>query len=181
MHLDALGYLHQPRVDQVPDLAPTLCASVRKRIANRRTVKEAVGDNTWVRGIRGGLSALASSEYLQLWYLLISFELTPAIDDQHIWMPSLSGEFTTKSANHHFFVGSVKFGTWREIWKAWAPPRCRFFVWLASLNCCWTADRLSHHGLDHLERCPLCDQEEETVRHLLTSCLFARSVWFSVL
>ena len=82
MHLDALGYLHQPTVDQVPDLAPTLCASVRKRIANRRTVKEALGDNTWVRGIRGGLSALASSEYLQLWYLLISFELTPAIDDQ---------------------------------------------------------------------------------------------------
>ena len=96
-------------------------------------------------------------------------------------MPSLSGEFTTKSANHHFFVGSVKFGTWREIWKAWAPPRCRFFVWLASLNCCWTADRLSHHGLDHLERCPLCDHEEETVQHLLTSCVFARSVWFSVL
>jgi hypothetical protein len=41
--------------------------------------------------------------------------------------------------------------------------------------------RLSHHGLDHLERCPLCDQEEETVQHLLTSCVFARSVWFSVL
>lgn len=32
MHLDALGYLDQPTVDQVPDLAPTLCASMRKRI-----------------------------------------------------------------------------------------------------------------------------------------------------
>lgn len=36
-------------------------------------------------------------------------------------------------------------------------------------------------GLDHPERCPLCDLEEKTVKHLLTSCVSVRSVWFSVL
>ena len=43
------------------------------------------------------------------------------------------------------------------------------------------SDCLARQGLDHPERCPLCDQEEENIQHLLTSCVFTRSVWFSVL
>jgi hypothetical protein len=29
--------------------------------------------------------------------------------------------------------------------------------------------------------CPLCDQEDENVQHLLTSCVFSRQVWYSIL
>jgi hypothetical protein len=46
---------------------------------------------------------------------------------------------------------------------------------------CWTADRLARHGLDHLEKCLLCDQEEETMDHLLSSCVFSRQFWFKFL
>jgi hypothetical protein len=49
------------------------------------------------------------------------------------------------------------------------------------LNRCWTADRLARRGLEHPERCPWCDHEEENMQHLLISCAFARTVWFSVL
>jgi hypothetical protein len=35
-------------------------------------------------------------------------------------------------------------------------------------------------GLDHLEKCPLCDQEED-IDHLLLSCVFARDFWFNFL
>jgi hypothetical protein len=45
-------------------------------------------------------------------------------------------------------------------------------------NKCWTADHLARRGLDHLERCPLCDQEMETVNHLLVRCVFSRQFWF---
>lgn len=57
----------------------------------------------------------------------------------------------------------------------------KFFLWLAIKNRCWTADRLTKRGLDHPDKCPLCDQEEETVQHLLTSCVVARLVWFTLL
>jgi hypothetical protein len=43
-----------------------------------------------------------------------------------------------------------------------------------------TADRLAKRGLPHPDKCPLCDQEEETIQHLLTSCVTARQVWFSL-
>ena len=54
-------------------------------------------------------------------------------------------------------------------------------MWLVAHDRCWTADRLSRKGLPHPEHCLLCNQEEETVNHLLLHCMFARQVWFIVL
>jgi hypothetical protein len=61
------------------------------------------------------------------------------------------------------------------------PPQCKFFLWHVVLQRCWTADRLQSRGLDHPDQCPLCDQEIETIDHLLVSCVFARSYWFRLL
>jgi hypothetical protein len=35
--------------------------------------------------------------------------------------------------------------------------------------------------LDHPECCPLCAQEQETIEHLLVTCVFAREIWYKVL
>ncbi|GJM96245.1 hypothetical protein PR202_ga13064 [Eleusine coracana subsp. coracana] len=35
--------------------------------------------------------------------------------------------------------------------------------------------------MEHPEKCVLCDQEEETVQHILTSCVFARQFWNQIL
>jgi hypothetical protein len=43
---------------------------------------------------------------------------------------------------------------------------------------CWTADRLALRGLDHPEECPLCDQDDETIDHLL---VFAKQFWLNLL
>ncbi|WVZ50362.1 hypothetical protein U9M48_001621 [Paspalum notatum var. saurae] len=131
------------------DLAPSLYSYVAKRAVKRRTVQDALDSNAWVRDIRGGLSAAALVEYLQLWDTLADFELHPGIEDQHIWNPSSTGEFSTQPAYCSFLVGAVGFEPWKEIWKTWAPPQCKFFIWLAVLNRCWTADRLAHRGLEH--------------------------------
>jgi hypothetical protein len=57
----------------------------------------------------------------------------------------------------------------------------QIFLWLVAHNRCWTADRLARRGLDHPPICPLCDQEEETLDHLLVSCVFSRIFWFQLL
>jgi hypothetical protein len=46
---------------------------------------------------------------------------------------------------------------------------------------CWTTDRLVKKGLNHPHRCPLCDQEDETMNHLLISCVFTRIFWYMLL
>lgn len=55
------------------------------------------------------------------------------------------------------------------------------FMWLAMRNRCWTADRLAKRNLPHPDKCLLCDQEDEDIQHLITSCVFARDFWFRVL
>jgi hypothetical protein len=70
------------------------------------------------------------------------------------------------------------FDLWRRIWKSWAPGKCQFFIWLVAHDCCWTADRLARRNLLHPELCPLCDQEKETINHILSSYVFAREFLF---
>jgi hypothetical protein len=65
-----------------------------------------------------------------------------------------------------------------------ALQRCVFANFSYGLWCfrdVGTADRLQRRGLDHPDQCPLCDQETETIDHLLVGCVFARSYWFRLL
>jgi hypothetical protein len=54
-------------------------------------------------------------------------------------------------------------------------------MWLVEHDRCWTADRLAKKGMDHLEQCPLCDQHDESINHLLASCVFVRQFWDGLL
>jgi hypothetical protein len=94
---------------------------------------------------------------------------------------SKSGSYTSKSSYEAF--SSAQFGLHhrRVCGGLWAPLRCKFFIWLAIKNRCWTANGLTKRGLTHPAACPLCDQENETVQHLLVSCVFACQVWYIIL
>jgi len=54
-------------------------------------------------------------------------------------------------------------------------------LWTVAHNHGWTADRLVRRGLPHPSECPLCDQEDEDIQHLLIGCVFARQFWYSLL
>jgi len=93
----------------------------------------------------------------------------------------LCGQYKAKSAYDRFFQGALRFEPYERIWKTWAPGKCCFFMWLVAHNRCWTADRLARRGLDHPTRCLHCDQDSETINHLLVDCVFAWDFWYSLL
>jgi hypothetical protein len=88
--------------------------------------------------------------------------------------------YSAKSAYNGLFMGSISFGHFTRVWKTWALPKCRFFIWLAAHNRCWTTDRLAKKGLNDHEKCLLCDQAEETLDHLLVACSFSRVFWYQL-
>jgi len=70
--------------------------------------------------------------------------------------------------------GAFSVGVLAEFLKLWS--------WLRDThNKCWTADRLVRHGIQYHCKCFLCDQEEETINHLLVSCVLSRQFWFELL
>lgn len=125
------------------------------------------GKETW----SGGLSTLVTWQLLQLYDVNGQINLDPQQPDQHIWLPLPPGEFSLKSACERFFVGGIEF----------EPHKAKLFLWLAIRNRCWTADRLQHRGMPHPKICPLYDQCNETINHLLLGCVFAREIWYHVL
>jgi len=171
------NWLHGTSVE---NLAPLVFASVPPRIRKRQTMADALTNNGWVAAIRGGLSWVGIREFLKLWDCVQGIVLNEQ-EDRHIWKLDAKGCYSSKSAYRSYFLGSVTFEPWKRLWKSWAPNKCKVFLWLAIRNRCWTADRLAKRGLPHPDRCPLCDQEGETVQHLLVSCVVARQVWFNLL
>jgi hypothetical protein len=103
------------------------------------------------------------------------------VDDAHKWRLDSGGQYSSKSAYDNLHLGATLFLPCERIWKSWAPPNCKMFMWLVAHKRCWTADRLARCGLALPEKCLLCDQEDETIDHLLVAWVFARQFWYLVL
>ena len=63
------------------------------------------------------------------------------------------------------------------VWKVWAPPKVKFFAWLAIQNRIWTADRLAKRGWPNCGMCQLCKREQESGVHLLFKCRYTLRLW----
>jgi hypothetical protein len=65
----------------------------------------------------------------------------------------------------------------RLVWKAWAPPKIKFFAWLAIRNRLWMADHLEKRGWNNCGLCPLCKQTQEMVTQLFSHFRFTKKLW----
>jgi hypothetical protein len=164
----------------IKEMAPEVYALVPKRRRKARTVREALVARSWIPNIVGAPSALALWQYVQLWGRLRDTQLS-AGPDRLVWRWTTDDQYSASSCYDTLFQGAVISSSWKLNWKSWAPPRVKFFIWLACLDRCWTGERLARRGLPHAPTCPLCDQSVETMSHLLTGCSFSRTVWFEVL
>lgn len=162
-------------------VAPDLCTTVRARNRNRRTVKEALNAKQWIKDIEGQLTVEALRQYVSLWRIIHGMMLQPAVEDKIIWRWSAAATYSARSAYRMLFEGSTRFAGARPIWKAWAPLKVKFFVWLAVRRRIWTADRRQRHGLQNAADCNLCDQEVESPEHLFINCSYSKQVWHILL
>jgi hypothetical protein len=116
-------------------------------------------------------------EFFNLWNLIEQVQLSPGVPDTFSWKLTLDGQYSASSAYGAMFVGSSTPLGAKLLWKTSAPHRVRFFFWLVLHRRCWTADRRRRHGLQDNDTCIICDQDAETMDHILLGCIFSREVW----
>ena len=164
----------------IAEVAPLVAKSVRTQVANRRRVREALDMHSWMNDVVGDLYTEGLTQFIGLWEILEEVHLDEQSEDSPIWAWNASGTYTASSAYKMLCEGGVRFHSFGAIWKCWAPLACKIFMWLAVQYRLWTSDRRVRHNLqDQISQCFLCDQEEDTVDHILLQCVFSRQVWFT--
>ncbi|XP_044441534.1 uncharacterized protein [Triticum aestivum] len=73
-------------------------------------------------------------------------ELDEPTEYDILWKCTANGQYSTASAYKAQFLRMVLSPIHRMVWKAWAPPKVKFFAWLALQDRIWTADRLVKRG-----------------------------------
>lgn len=158
------------------DIAPLIYdATVRKNWK----IREALLDNAWISKIKlsNNFSIAHFHQFLQLWSSIRGFQLQHDMEDEIVWKHTDSGHYSAASAYKAQFHGMLRSPLEQVIWKVWAPPKVKFFAWLAAQNRVWTADRLAKRGWPNCGLCPLCRREQETVDHLIFRCRFSIRLW----
>ncbi|PNT75242.1 hypothetical protein BRADI_1g29022v3 [Brachypodium distachyon] len=118
-----------------------------------RTVREEL-DGAWIADVGPDLWGEALQEFFTLWDWTRDLLLDDSVPDSLTWSWSKGDCYTAKSVYLNLFAGRAE------------DPM---------------AKELTRRGLQHPPRCPLCDQEMETICHLLLGCVVARKVWTSLL
>ena len=165
---------------RIQELAPAIYGRISKRARQSRTVADALTDATWARDIGPDMDEHALAQFLGLWPQVASVTLLDHTPDKLTWSWEKDRVFSARSAYAAGFASLQASPTAAFTWSSHAPLGFRFFAWLALQNWVWTSNRLARRGLPHQERCPFCDQDAETINHLLIRCVFAREIWDAV-
>ncbi|XP_022041861.1 uncharacterized protein LOC110944507 [Helianthus annuus] len=128
----------------------------------------------WKRPLEAGQEV---DEMIGLCSLLINFELKDDID-KWVWTGSVDKQFSVGSVKELLtkILGSQ--GIYIPSRCRWVPRKCNVFIWRLSMDRLASKDALKKRNIDRGDQvCVLCDEEDETVEHLFTSCYIALTLW----
>ena len=66
---------------------------------------------------------------------------------------------------------------WIKIWKGGWWPKILVFFWLVIKHRILTWDNLQVRGFHRPSCCPMCEEKNESINHLLDECRIANSLW----
>ncbi|GER40111.1 Ypt/Rab-GAP domain of gyp1p superfamily protein [Striga asiatica] len=111
--------------------------------------------------------------------------------DRLIWHTDKKGLFSVKAAYQAILQSKLSQSQqaesskgkandkkiWNKIWKLQIKPKLRNFLWRCLHNWIGTSSALRRKKLDINGNCCWCDEEEETLEHLMFQCDRAKIVW----
>lgn len=160
--------------NSIRSLVPAMFAAMLRR-KHQVSVAEALQGRAWVHHITGPRTMRVLVQFISLWNTLAQVELSPGVPDTFAWRLTADQQNSAPSAYGAMFIGSSRPLGARLIWKTSAPPRVKFFFWLVMHGRCRTAQRRHRHGLQESGACIFCDQEAESMEHIILGCVYSRA------
>ncbi|XP_057419083.1 uncharacterized protein LOC130713326 [Lotus japonicus] len=99
-------------------------------------------------------------------------------DEKILWREAPDGRYTTSSA-YNWLIDDDSHDSrfWKILWRAHAPERVRFFLWLAGKEALPTNSKRFRCHLAPSATCMRCGASTEDVEHVLRRCPGAAWVW----
>ncbi|KAM6583925.1 hypothetical protein CsatB_010927 [Cannabis sativa] len=66
---------------------------------------------------------------------------------------------------------------WKALWSLKLPPKIKNLMWRAGSNCLPTLSQLASKRVPVNTRCPLCEEMDETISHILLTCRVVKLAW----
>ncbi|XP_071738620.1 uncharacterized protein [Rutidosis leptorrhynchoides] len=152
------------------------------RVCERLGSSDAQGDNcwNWIRSPTGR----SHDEYVALCILLSSVSIDSSKKDKWSWgLDSSKGNFETKTLSLALDLKLLSRGANRleTLRNNLIPKKVEVFIWRARKKRLPVLMELDKRGIDlHSVRCPVCDDDIETVDHSLIFCKCSFDIWTKV-
>jgi hypothetical protein len=111
------------------DVAPLLFTQTRKK---KQSVASTIHNDNRIQDINlhAGFTTEHLIRFTTLWNHVAPTVLRPQHVDEITWTLMHHEEYSTASAYKAQFADYTTNLVLASIWKAWAPPKCKFFAWL---------------------------------------------------
>ena len=110
-------------------------------------------------------------------HFLVNKKIIPFQEDRLLLKESRTNGFSVSLMFRKLRYSPPTDFPWRSIWNPIVPPKLGFFAWEASWGKVLTLDQLKRKGIPLVNRCSLCEENEETIDHLLIHCSRAKLLW----
>ena len=100
-------------------------------------------------------------------HFLHSRKIRPFQEDQLLLKESTDDGFSVRLMYRKLVHSLPTAFPFRSIWNPIVPPKLGFFAWEASWGKVLTLDQLKRRGIPLANMCFLCEDDEETIDHML--------------
>ena len=126
-------------------------------------------DDFWVNLLRVDLNLAELAKCLNTCYLKHE-------DDVFIWKENPSGMYSTLLAYANSFEDH-DVPCWAMAWVKDMTPKVNIFFWILLQNKILTLDNLNKMKFLIVNRCALCENDEESMDHIMLHCPYTKLVW----